>query len=429
MLRGGLGNDLLDGGAGTDTARFSGDRSGYSITVLANGDLQVTGSDGTDTLHNVERLQFDNGTYVLGSGASYTSTTLAVASFGSSAAAGGWADNRTVPRTMADVNGDGNDDIVGFGSAGTYVSLANGSGGFGAIFLAVNSFGSSAAGGGWSSEAVYPRVMADVNGDGREDIVGFGTAGTYISLANANGSFGAIYLAAATFGSNAAAGGWASSNTYPRTVADINGDGRADLVGFGSAGVFAALGNGNGGFGAVYLAVNSFGASAAGGGWNSQSQYPRVMGDVNGDGRDDIIGFGSAGTFVSLANANGTFGAIALAYNGFGSSAVGGGWTNNEVYPRMVADINGDRRDDLVGFGSSGLYVAYADGAIGGAAHFGQTTLAYAGLGTASAGGWTSQNAAPRMFADINGDGLADIVGFASGGAYVTLGMPDWVLV
>ncbi|RYY44911.1 MAG: hypothetical protein EOP59_05370 [Sphingomonadales bacterium] len=373
LLRGMAGADIIDGGEGIDTARFSGNRSAYTITNGSGTTVTVSGTDGTDTLTNVERLQFDNGTYVRGGGsAGFGATTLAVASFGSSAEAGGWADNRT-----------------------------------------------------------YPRVMADVNGDGREDIIGFGGAGTYISLANGSGGFGAIYLAAATFGSDTAAGGWTNSTTYPRMVADINGDGRADLIGFGGAGVYAALGNGSGGFGAIYLAINSFGASAAGGGWSSQSQYPRTMGDVNGDGRDDIIGFGSAGTFVSLANANGTFGAIALAYNGFGSSEAGGGWANNEVYPRMVADLNGDGRDDLVGFGSSGLYVAYADGPIGGAAHFGPTTLLYAGFGAGTSGGWSNQNLAPRMFADVNGDGRDDIVGFASGGVYTALSTTtggDWVL-
>ncbi|RYY35136.1 MAG: VCBS repeat-containing protein, partial [Sphingomonadales bacterium] len=273
FIRGYAGNDTINGGEGYDIAVFSGQRSQYVITNLSDGSTRVAGPDGTDTLTNIERIRFfDGGDYVRGT-ATYSAPTLAVASFGSSAAAGGWADNRTTPRVMADVNGDGRADIVGFGSAGTYVSLGTSNGGFGAIFLAVNSFGSSAAGGGWSSDAVYPRTMADVNGDGREDIIGFGGAGTYVSLANANGSFGAIYLAAATFGSDAAAGGWTNSNTYPRTLADINGDGRADLVGFGGAGVYAALGNGNGGFGAVYLALNSFGASAAGGGWSSNDIY------------------------------------------------------------------------------------------------------------------------------------------------------------
>jgi hypothetical protein len=60
-LEGDGGNDMIDGGAGTDTAVFRGVRSHYTLSALANGNLQVTstdGSDGVDTLHSIEVLQF-----------------------------------------------------------------------------------------------------------------------------------------------------------------------------------------------------------------------------------------------------------------------------------------------------------------------------------------------------------------------------------
>jgi hypothetical protein len=56
-LVGGAGNDLIDGGLGTDTAVYSGNRSAYTISV-SGGVTTVSGPDGTDTLSNVERLQF-----------------------------------------------------------------------------------------------------------------------------------------------------------------------------------------------------------------------------------------------------------------------------------------------------------------------------------------------------------------------------------
>ena len=40
---------------------------------------------------------------------------------------------------------------------------------------------------GWSSDDLYPRELADVNGDGLADIVGFGIAGVTVALATGAG--------------------------------------------------------------------------------------------------------------------------------------------------------------------------------------------------------------------------------------------------
>ena len=69
-LLGGAGNDTLYGGTGTDTAVYSGSRSQYQIAAFGGDKFQIadqrTGSpDGTDTITNVEKLQFSDGTYAL----------------------------------------------------------------------------------------------------------------------------------------------------------------------------------------------------------------------------------------------------------------------------------------------------------------------------------------------------------------------------
>jgi Ca2+-binding RTX toxin-like protein len=65
VLAGGQGNDTLEGDAGDDTAVFSGASTDYQITVNPDGTLTVThlggGTDGTDTLQGIERLQFSDG--------------------------------------------------------------------------------------------------------------------------------------------------------------------------------------------------------------------------------------------------------------------------------------------------------------------------------------------------------------------------------
>jgi hypothetical protein len=58
-LRGYAGNDRIDGGAGTDTAYFSG-TAGQSQIARNGSSITVTGPDGSDTLLNIERLRFDD---------------------------------------------------------------------------------------------------------------------------------------------------------------------------------------------------------------------------------------------------------------------------------------------------------------------------------------------------------------------------------
>lgn len=59
-LRGNGGNNTIDGGSGVDTAVLNGSLSSYTLTMIESGyTVQAkSGTDGTDTLVNVERLQF-----------------------------------------------------------------------------------------------------------------------------------------------------------------------------------------------------------------------------------------------------------------------------------------------------------------------------------------------------------------------------------
>jgi Ca2+-binding RTX toxin-like protein len=61
-IHGGMGNDSIDGGTGVDTARFTGAKADYDISVNASGMVTVSDKtvnrDGVDTLTGVEKLQF-----------------------------------------------------------------------------------------------------------------------------------------------------------------------------------------------------------------------------------------------------------------------------------------------------------------------------------------------------------------------------------
>jgi len=62
ILTGGAGNDTLGGGAGRDTAVFSGSKAGYTLTRTSSGMTVASAANGTDTLINIERLQFTDKT-------------------------------------------------------------------------------------------------------------------------------------------------------------------------------------------------------------------------------------------------------------------------------------------------------------------------------------------------------------------------------
>ncbi|OYY75056.1 MAG: hypothetical protein B7Y43_19165, partial [Sphingomonas sp. 28-62-20] len=165
FLSGGAGNDALDGGTDIDTAIYAATRAQSTVTRNAGGTVTVTSTaDGTDTVSNVELFQFADGLF----------------SF-----------------RYADPGG-----------------------------TRVNNFAINA--GGWSSQDRFSRHVADVNGDGFADIVGFGQAGTFVSYGQRDGSFSAVTFASANFGANQ---GWTSDNAFRRELIDVNRDGRADIVG------------------------------------------------------------------------------------------------------------------------------------------------------------------------------------------------------
>ena len=331
--------------------------------------------------------------------AKFTAPKLLLRSFGRKA--GGW-NNRDHVRTMADVNGDGKADIVGFGNGGVYVSL-NRRGSFDKPELWLRAYAKRA--GGWNNRD-HVRTMADVNGDGRADIVGFADLGVYVSLSRRN-RFEEPELWLRDYGRRA--GGW-NTVDHVRTLADVNGDGKADIVGFGNKGVYVSLSR-RGRFDEPELWLRAFGAKR--GGWNNDDNV-RVMADVNGDGRADVVGLAGKGVYVSLSRRNG-FGDPKLWVRAYGRKTKG--WqananTWNDRYVFAAADVNGDGRADAIGFANVGVYTAIAKNS-----SFAKPALWLRAYGYKK-GGWNNRDHV-RLMADVNGDGLADVVGFANAGVYV----------
>lgn len=441
------------GGVGVDT--ISGNAVNNVLTGNGGNDV-INGSGGNDRLIGGA----GNDTLTAGSASagvnSFTNVGFAIQDFAPQA--GGWTNDSITPRHLIDVNNDGVIDVVGFGSSSVLVALGTGTGQFANPIVGLNNYGTRQ---GWANTTNYPRELVDVNGDGIVDIVGFGTAGVGVSLGNGDGTFANQISGVANFGINQ---GWTDQGVNSRHLVDVNGDGRLDIVGFGSSATLAALGDGTGQFGSTYIAINNFstvrhgwasqdnnprwfvdvnndgfvdilGAATLGlvvalnngqgqfneptfalqnfapaQGWLNQTAYPRLLGDVNGDGALDILGFGTSGVLVSYGNGQGLFQDPVFALADFGQRQ---GWTNNDIVSRELADVNGDGALDIVGFGSVGVMVSLNNGN----GTFGASQRWSTDFDTSS--GFTSQNAFPRTLADMDGDGAEDVVAVTNGGIVV----------
>ncbi|WP_159107379.1 VCBS repeat-containing protein [Azospirillum sp. B506] len=167
--------------------------------------------------------------------------------------------------------------------------------------------------------------------------------------------------------------------------ADVNGDGRADLIFQGNDNSFKlSLSNGSG-FDTPVSVLQEGGSFVRG-----QAQYA----DMNGDGKADLIFQGNDNTFnVALSTGTGFA-------SPFVAMAHGGGTTFVEGQARY-ADVNADGRADLIFQDNDNTFwVSVSDGA-----SFAGMTKTFAALD--HGGSFVLGQAG---FADFNGDGRSDLM-------------------
>ena len=292
-----------------------------------------------------------------------------------------------------DFNGDGKLDVVipsqTFNAPGTPNTSTlsflpgNGDGTFGApVALPV-------------STLVDSLVSGDFNEDGNKDLA----AGTgQIFLGNGKGAF--VQQSAPAFNGILTT----SSSAIQLAVGDFNKDGKLDLAGGTGDSIYIFLGNGNGTFSAgnVYAGINNQGYLTAT--------------DLDGDGNLDLFsGDASAGIlggdifepsegYALMGRGDGTFsGAPQVTYANFNT----------------LEDLNGDGKLDFIGLlaGTStmsapmfGTYYGQGNGIFQSAG----TPLA-ASPYTYQGNQYTFQSVNSYATADINSDGLADLVYLPSG--------------
>jgi hypothetical protein len=260
------------------------------------------------------------------------------------------------------VTGNGKVDLIccNYGDNNVSVLTNNGSSGF---VLATN----YVVGG----EPVWV-TAADVNGDGKIDLITANySSGTLTVLTN-NGSGG---FALAT---NYVVGGFAAASCV--RVADVNGDGKVDLI---------SCGNGNANANAVsVLTNNGSGIFVLGYSLGKSGEHNSIVAtDVNGDGKVDLI----------LANGSDDSLSV-LTNNGSGNFTLSGTYTVGTLpYMVIAADIYGDGKMDLISGNqqSQNLSVLTNNGSGG-----------FATEGTYTVGGYPSL----ITTADVNGDGKVDLI-------------------
>ena len=309
------------------------------------------------------------------------------------------------PRLMADVNKDGRPDIVAFADNAVQVSLAQDSH-FGPSTNWINDFGNQQ---GWHNSIKaegqqlignHQRSLADVNGDGFPDIVGFSDSGVQVAISTGE-SFAPKKLWVSAFGSKV---NW-DIEKASRTLVDVNSDGRADILGFGLDGIYVSLSQGDKFSSPVrYLADLGYNQ-----GWRAKD-HVRTLNDVNGDGYLDIVAINDSHVYIALGD--GTKFSPKVSW-GQQFTKNNGGW-DKEKHPRRLADINGDGLADLVGYSDNGLQVALSTGT-----DFATSSQWSSSYGYAA--GWRIKDH-QRMIVDVNGDGISDLVGINQDGVSVSYG-------
>ncbi len=353
--------------------------------------------------------------------------------------------NGPVSLQVGDVNGDGKLDLVVINLADSTLAvlLGNGNGTFQAEKLTILPVPPTPTG-----------VMAvgDFNGDGKADVAiaeplpQVGAYAVAVMLSNGDGTF----QAAVTYPINGGPSGLAA--------ADFNNDGKLDLASVGSegGGVSVLLGNGNGTFqAAINTTVNSltptplvvadfnqdgnldiatatltdYGATLTlllgNGDGTFQVQVdgppaalPLAAGDLNGDGKPDLIATAptlTIGIVSFLNNGDGTFSPSQFLF-------VANDQTNITPTPIALSDLNGDGKLDLVAALSGTRLDSPSLPDIVSVLHGdGDGTLAtFPSYALTETGASNSSYLGGLVAADFNGDGKVDL---AAGMTLVTEGV------
>ena len=300
--------------------------------------------------------------------------------------------------SVVDINGDGLADVCGRGPNGIECYLATGNGGFGSVIEGPALSDAK----GWDKPEYGSTILfGDIDGDGKSDLCARGPSGIECWLSTGDG-FQSTSVAGPALSDSA---GWAAPEYYSTLqLADVNGDGKADLCARAAAQFQCWLSTGTG-FETTTVDAPNMGDSQ---GWNLVQYYSTIqLADVNGDGKADVCGRGYDG-FECWLSTGSAFTAVGK-YVGELSDPDGGDQAS--VYSTIrMGDVNGDGKVDVCARLSTGYMCWASDGT-------GAFPKAITGPGLTDGDSW---NQAPYFstiqLGDIDGDGKADVCARAKAG-------------
>jgi hypothetical protein len=294
----------------------------------------------------------------------------------------------------SDLDGDGRADVCARGAGGLRCHLATGDG-FTADPWLLPALADTE---GFDAAPRWATIrLGDVTGDGRADVCARGEAGVRCWPSTGDGfdvPFDGPGLSDAT--------GW-SGLAYAATLqlADVTGDGRADLCARAAAGLRCWPSTGAG-FGAAWEGP----AWSDAAGFDAPSRFGTLrFGDLNGDGRADACIRGAGGLTCALAGEG-----------GFGPAFAGPAWSDAAGFdtPARWASIA------LVPLDGDGHHAACArdgDGISCAAFEGGAFAAPSAGPALSAGTGWDdATNAHSLRWADIDADGDTDLCARADAG-------------
>jgi flagellar protein FlgJ len=220
---------------------------------------------------------------------------------------------------------------------------------------------------------------ASLSGDARAEIVHIDAAGTVRGFHNVNGLAGLPYpQPAVTVGI-----GFDPARTR---FADLDGDGKSEIVHIEPGGTVRAFRNVNG------LSTPTFPQASVVVAEGADPAGTR-FGDIDGDGRAELIIIDAGGTVRALRNVNG----LSAPTYPQPATVVGVGFDRART---LFADVDGDRKDEIVLIDAAGTVRAFRN-------VNGLTGFPYPQPAAVIGAGF---DAARTRFGDIDGDGKAEIV-------------------